>query len=129
MQQLISQHECDAELLELNLGRLADDSPLSAKEICQLASEGNPLALEVLDRACRTLGWGIAQAVTLMAPEVVIIGGGVSLSGDKLFFEPVRNAVSKFVFPGLARSYEIIPAALGEEVVLFGALTLAAQDD
>ncbi|MBD3674712.1 MAG: ROK family protein [Planctomycetaceae bacterium] len=127
MRRLMDEQQDDVELLELNLSKMEDDETLSAKEICALAGEGNPLALQVLDRACRTLGWGIAQAITLMAPEVVVIGGGVSLSGEKLFLGPVRKATADFVFPGLAESYELVPAALGEEVVLYGALSLAAS--
>lgn len=127
MQDLMSRHEDDAELLELNLNSLTDGAALSAKEIYQLAAEGNPLSLKVVENACRTLGWGIAQAVTLLAPEIVVIGGGVSLSGEKLFFDPVRNAASEYVFPGLKGTYKIVQATLGEEVVLYGALSIASS--
>lgn len=127
MKKLMSEHEDDAELLELNLSAMEEDRPLTAKEICQIASEGNPLALQILGEACRALGWGIAQAVTLIAPEIVVVGGGVSLSGDKLFFDPVRRSATDYVFPGLSGTYEIVPAALGEEVVLYGALAIASS--
>ena len=73
------------------------------------------------------LGWGIAQAITLVAPEVVVIGGGVSLIGESFFFAPVRAAVSRYVFPSQAKSYKIVPAALGELVVVHGAIALAAD--
>jgi glucokinase len=47
--------------------------------------------------------------------------------GDDLFFTPVREAVSQRVFKPFAGLFDIVPAALGEEVVLHGALALAAQ--
>ena len=103
-----------------------DIESLTAKQIAGLAAEGNPLAIEVWQAAIKTLGWGIAQVITLLAPQVIVIGGGVSLSGEKLFFHPLRQYVRKFVFPPLVGSYEVVPATLGEEVVLHGALAMAA---
>lgn len=98
---------------------------LTAKSVGEAAADGNPLAIEVLERTCQVLGWAIAQAITLLAPEVVVVGGGVSLLGEKLFFAPLRRAVQCYVFPPLAGSCEIVPAALGEWVVVHGAIALA----
>jgi glucokinase len=39
----------------------------------------------------------------------------------------LRREVRRYVFPPLAGQYVIVPAALGEEVVVHGALALAAQ--
>jgi glucokinase len=98
---------------------------LSAKIVAQAASEGNELAKDVLVRAVTALGWAIAQAITLTAVEVVVVGGGVSLIGDQLFFSPLYEAVDRYVFPPLRDTYEILPAGLGEQVVLHGAMCLA----
>ncbi len=103
-----------------------DIESLTAKQIVQLAAEGNPLALEVWQQAIKTLGWGIAQTITLLAPHVVVVGGGVSLSGEDLFFAPLRQFIRQLVFPPLVGSYQVLPAMLGEEVVLHGALAVAA---
>lgn len=113
-----------AELITLSAGDLES---LTAKQIVALAAEGNPLALEVWEHSLKALGWGIAQVITLLAPNIVVVGGGVSLSGESLFFTPLRNYVRQHVFPPLVGSYEVVPAALGEEVVLHGALALAAM--
>lgn len=102
---------------------------LTAKDVACAASEGNQLALNVLRNASEVLGWAIAQMTTLLAPEVVVIGGGVSLMGESLFFAPVRDAVSRYVFPPLMHANRIVPAALGELVVVQGAIALAAQQD
>jgi glucokinase len=99
---------------------------MTARTVAEAAREGNLMALDIFQRATKALGWAIAQVITLLSPEVVVVGGGVSLSGEKLFFGPLRQAVAEYVFPPLAGSYEIVPARLGEEVVLHGALALAA---
>ncbi|HEV2970014.1 MAG TPA: ROK family protein [Pirellulales bacterium] len=99
---------------------------VTAKLVAQAATDGNQIALDVLNHACQVLGWAIAQATTLLSPDVVVIGGGVSQIGESLLFAPLRSEVERYVFPPLLRSYEILHAQLGEEVVVHGALALAA---
>jgi len=111
-----------SEILTLCAG---DVESLTARQIAELAREGNPLAIEVWNDGVKALGWGIAQVITLLAPEVVVVGGGVSLSGEELFLAPLKKNVLRCVFPPLAGSYEIVPAELGEDVVVHGALALA----
>jgi glucokinase len=107
---------CDGELQQL-----------TAKTVAEEATVGNQLAQSAMDRACQALGWGIAQVVTLVAVEAVIVGGGVSLAGEKSFFEPLRRSVATYVFPPLRNSYEILAPRLGEEVVVHGAVAMAAD--
>ncbi len=102
---------------------------VTAISVGQAAAAGNRLAIDVLGQACRALGWAMAQMIALLAPETIVVGGGVSLLGEDLFFAPLRAAVRQYVFPPLADSYEIVPAALGEWVVVHGALALAADHD
>jgi glucokinase len=98
---------------------------LTAVSIAEFAQQGNSISVRAINRAVRTLGWAIAQAVTLLAPEVVVVGGGVSQIGDKHFFEPLRNYAKQYAFPPLASAFEIVPATLGEFVVVYGAIALA----
>lgn len=101
-----------------------DPARLSAKLVGEAARQGNLVALCILRRAIRTLGWAVGQMITLMAPSCVVVGGGVSLLGEELFFAPLRREVEQYVFPALRNSYEIVPAALGEEVMVHGAVAL-----
>lgn len=100
---------------------------LTTRVLAEAAAGGNLLARKMLDRACQAYGWGLAQVITLVAPDVLVLGGGVSLAGEELFFHPVRAYIDRYVFPPLRNTYRIVPAALGEEVVLHGALALAAD--
>lgn len=103
--------------------RLRDESQLTAKAIAFSALNGNRLADAILTRATCTLGWAIAQVITLTAPECIVIGGGVSLIGPPLF-ERLGIQVQRFVFPPLADTVSLLPAALGEESVVHGAIQL-----
>ena len=102
------------------------ESALNAKAIADLAAFGNSIAKSAIHQATRVLGWAIAQVITLTAADAVVIGGGVSLIGEERFFQPLNREVARYVFPPLANSYHIRPAALGEEVVVHGAVALAA---
>jgi len=97
----------------------------TAAEVAAAAVAGNKAARRVLDDACRAYGWALAQMITLLAPNVVVIGGGVSLAGEEVFFAPLRAYVDRYVFPPHKGTYRIVPSALGEEVVLHGALAIA----
>ena len=110
-------------LLALADGRIEQ---ITTKQIAIAAQTGNPVAVHSYHEATTVLGWGIAQMITLLAPDVVVVGGGVSLAGDAVFFEPLRAAVDVYSFPPLRKSCPIVPAALGESVVVHGALALAA---
>ena len=112
-----------ADLLERAGGSPED---LTAKILAQAAAEGNNLAAEVMQHGIQALGWAIAQVVTLLAPEIIVVGGGVSLMGENCFFMPLREQVQRYVFPPLARSFDVVPAQLGEAVVVHGATAVAA---
>ncbi|MBS0208059.1 MAG: ROK family protein [Planctomycetes bacterium] len=104
-----------------------DVKQLTAKHVAEAAAEGNGFAQAVLARAAQVLGWAIAQVITLNGPKIVVIGGGVALAPEPLFLQPVREAVAQYVFPPARGKYEIRAAELGEEMVVHGALALAAE--
>jgi glucokinase len=77
--------------------------------------------------ALDALAEALCQMIKLLCPRRIVIGGGVSLIGDELFFEPLRRRVAAAAFPPFAGLTDVVPAALGEEVVVHGALALARQ--
>jgi glucokinase len=115
----------DAELLLRECQH--DVSQLTTVLVADAAQRGNALALRALERAIQTLGWAIAQVITLIAPEVIVVGGGVAQIGEQLFFQPLRKFTAVYVFPPLKNEYQIVPAGLGEEVVVYGAIALARE--
>lgn len=97
---------------------------ITGRTVAQAASEGDPAAIAILSRAHRAMAFALSQAIALIAPGRIVIGGGVSLIGDQNWFAPIRRLVAEQVFPPF-RGIDIVPAALGEEVVVHGALALA----
>jgi glucokinase len=103
-----------------------DATRLTTVQIAQAAGEGNAIAVAAFARSCRVFGWAIGQMITLLAPDVVVVGGGVACSGDAVFFNPLRKAIDRYVFPPQIGRFEVVHAALGEDMVVHGALALAA---
>jgi glucokinase len=102
---------------------------LTSQQVAEAARSGDADAQAILNDAWRYLSQGIADAIALLGPKRIVIGGGVSLIGEELFFEPLRKMVASKVFKPFAGCYDIVPAALGEEVVVHGALALAWRND
>jgi len=100
---------------------------ITAETVATAASAGDPMAGRVLDHALDALADAISSVIVLVCPRRVVIGGGVSLIGDELLFEPLRQRIAERVFRPFAGLTEVVPAALGEAVVVHGALTLARR--
>jgi glucokinase len=111
------------------LRRLAADDPdrVTAALVAEAARLGDRHACAILDRAAAALAQALAHAVTLLAPRRVILGGGVSLIGEDLWFSPIRRQLDSLVFPPFHERFDLVPAALGEQVVVHGALALASE--
>src|SRR5207244_13205156 len=100
---------------------------ITALHLGEAAAKGDLLAQTVLNTACGYLAEALAQVIALLCPRRIVIGGGVSLLGEQVLFEPLRKSVAASVFQPFAGCYDIVPAALGEEVVVHGALALARR--
>ena len=102
----------------------AEDSP-SAKDIAGAARNGDKLSNEAYESAGFYLGRTIADFLHILNPSILILGGGVSLSGE-LLFKPMKSSLEKHVIsPEYIRNLTIVPAALGDDAGLLGALALS----
>jgi glucokinase len=104
-----------------------DPAKVTGTMVAQAAREGDEDAIGIIANARNAIAQAICQVIVLLCPKRIVIGGGVSLIGEELLFEPLRRFVARDVFPPFRRLTDIVPAALGEEVVVHGALALARQ--
>ena len=121
--QAVEEHHTGSKILS----DLVDGEPndVTAEVVAMAAGLGDDVSKQILSEATKALAAGLAHAVTLIAPERIILGGGVSMIGDEFWFEPIRRRLNQLVFPPFRGTFDVVPAAMGEEVVLQGALALA----
>ena len=105
---------------------VTDLDEITARVVVDAVRAEDPLARTVWNEACRFLAIGIANAITLFAPDLVIVGGGIASSGD-LLFDPLREQVPGFVSMIPAEAIKIAAAELGTESGLYGAVVLARE--
>jgi glucokinase len=95
---------------------------LTAQLVSQSAAQGDNLAAQALEQAGWALGVGIGNAANLMNPQCFVLGGGVTKSGEH-FWEVVRRVARETALPEV--DFEIVPAALGDDAPLWGAVAIA----
>ena len=103
---------------------LKQSPPPTSKEIAIAALQGDELSLSAYKRAGIYLGIAIANYIQIFNPTCVVLGGGVSLTGD-LLLEPTRKTLDQMILSKeYLRDLTLITAKLGDNAGLIGALVL-----
>ena len=98
------------------------DARASAHEVAALAQAGDPVASEVWARAARALGAALADAVALLDPGLVVVGGGLAEAGAQLL-DPVAAELA--ARSRLGPPPRVVAAELGADAGCRGAALLA----
>jgi glucokinase len=80
---------------------------------------------EFVKRYVVDLALGLKAAIMLLNPARIVIGGGISKAGDRLF-GPLRQEMSRQITAWSRARVDVVPAALGDDSVLYGAMALSA---
>ncbi|WP_040226748.1 ROK family transcriptional regulator [Bhargavaea cecembensis] len=104
--------------LSKRLGR-----PVSAEEAFSLYRSGDPEAAETIGAAIGHLGIAVANYVSLLDPELIILGGGLSQS-----FDVIHPIVSDYVEQYAPKECEIVQTAFGKEAGIIGAVALLLKE-
>ena len=107
-----------------NGGNVENYSAITAETVVEAVKNNDETALKIWDETVKYLAVGIGNAITLTAPQIVVIGGGVSSVGE-LLLEPLRREIGKNVTMLPIEKVEISKASLGSESGVYGALILA----
>jgi glucokinase len=95
--------------------------------VVEAARRGDPDGRDCMRILGERLGVGIANVINIFDPELVVIGGGVSLAGE-LLLDPAREAAARFVVPGVGTRTRIELARYGPRAGVRGAALLAGQE-
>ncbi|MCE5323050.1 ROK family protein [bacterium] len=94
--------------------------------IAEAASEGDAVSVETLQETGYYIGIGVANAINMLNPDKVVIGGGVAQAGD-LLFDPIRTSVEVNALYQQLQACEVVPAQLGDNAGVLGGAALILQ--
>lgn len=117
---------------ELQMGRKVswcpggDLSGITAKKVAEALRDGDPLARKVYDISARHLGMGLSIVIDILNPEMIVIGSIYARNED--VFQPLmREVIDNESLPLANKVCRIVPAALGESIGDYAALSIAAN--
>jgi len=102
-------------------------APITAVHVSDAADLGDPAATVILERARRAVAVTVVSIVNVFGPDVVILGGGITLAWGERLIAPAREAVAESAFRIQAERVRVVPAALGDDVGLIGTVPLVAS--
>jgi glucokinase len=100
-----------------------DAATIDGRYIVDQFLAGEEYALACMNEHADYLGHGIASFINTFAPQKVVIGGGISESGQ-FYIDLIKKAVFNYVMPDCARYTEIVGASLGNTAGCLGAASL-----
>ncbi|MFZ5817399.1 MAG: ROK family transcriptional regulator [Bacillota bacterium] len=92
------------------------------------AREGDEAARSVLAESGRWLGIAVGNAVNLLSPSRIVVGGEAVLQAGELILEPLRATLAEVVFPAMSDDLKVVPARLGQHAWVQGGAALVLAD-
>ncbi len=114
------QKESNTTILALTDGHI---DAVKSEHVLAAARQGDMLALKLVEETAYYMGWGIANLVNILNPDIVLLGTVAIAAGD-LLLEPIRKTVSNFAMARPAEVVQIIPAQLGDSLGDLAAVAL-----
>ncbi len=101
---------------------------LTTEDVFEAVQTGDKVAQTILREAIQYLGMGLANAVNLLNPQIIVVGGGVVKAG-KALLEPLEKEIRKNAVPALAKDLVLKKAALGSASGVKGMIHLLRQGE
>lgn len=104
--------------------RIKDNAPLTLHDIIDATNKEDTLCIELIEEIGRELGRHISTLINIFNPEMVVIGGTLSLTGDYLI-QPIEASVRKYSLSLVNKDSKIERSKLQENAGIIGACMLA----
>jgi glucokinase len=100
---------------------------VTAQTVQSAAEKGDPIADQLILKVAYYLGVGVANLINIFNPEMIVIGGGLSNMGERLF-KPAHKVVEERAFNRAYRTVRFVKAALGRNSGVLGAAAFAFDE-
>jgi glucokinase len=104
-----------------------DLSQIRSGVLAQAIRDGDRVVEDIVCRAAERLGVAVAMVVHLLAPDVVILGGGLVEAMPELLVKHVRSAAQATVMPSFEDSFRVEVAQLGDDATILGSAAWAQK--
>ncbi len=101
-----------------------DNGVFKSKLLKKALAANDPVAMEAVDRACHYLAIATGNMINAISPDVVIYGGGVIEAVGEVFLKKILAEVDRYCMTSIRPTVELKNAALGDDSVLYGALSI-----
>ena len=109
--------------LQANAG--SNPADLRSSTLAKAIENGDQVIRELVELAAGHLGRSLGDVVNLLAPEVVVLGGGMIEAMSDIMLPVIRQSMRTRVMDAYTDSYRLKTAALGDDAVTLGAASLA----
>jgi len=98
-----------------------------AAEVYAAAAQGEPRAMTIVTRAERAVANLAVGLVNVLNPALIVVGGSIADNQPAHVLEPMRRAIAERAFRAPAAAVRVVPAALGGDVGMLGAVFAARE--
>jgi glucokinase len=104
-----------------------DVAAIRSGAIASAIKAGDHVVEEIVRHSGRDLGIAIGSVINLLAPDTVVLGGGLVEAMPGLYVQQVRAAIKRQALRPFTKSLKVVVAKLGDDAVVMGAAALAAE--
>ena len=104
-----------------------DVAAIRSGVLAQAIKDGDKVVEQIVVRAARLIGVAVGDVVNLIAPDAVVLGGGLVEAMPQLFVDNVEEAARNRAAPSFSRIFKVSAARLGDEAVVRGAAAWAEK--
>jgi glucokinase len=104
-----------------------DIARIRSAVIREAIEAGDKAVERIVRQAARKIGWVLIGVIHLLAPDIVVLGGGLVEEMEALFLDEVRSTVNNGVTDAFEDTFRIVAAKLGDNATAMGAAALVAE--
>lgn len=108
------------------LDMVPDRKQITPATIAEAAAKGDEVSLEVWEKVGNYVGVGVTNVINILNPDRVVVGGKIAEAGEPLW-GPIQRTVKNRAVEFSLKVVTVVPAALGDNAGIMGAVALAAQ--
>jgi len=105
-----------------------DLAEIRSGALAESVEKGDKAIRELIEEAAETIGIAVVNIVHLLAPDKIVLGGGLVEAMEDLFVGTVSKAAKKNVMGAYKDRFEVVAAKLGDDAGVLGAAAWAKQE-